>query len=60
MPQRMKSKNNHKIPMTRALIQILKQHCHVTDSDITEALKLQEEKGGDIGSILKMKKVISS
>jgi general secretion pathway protein E len=59
MLQRMKSKSNHKIHMTRALTQILKQHCHVTDGDITDALKIQEEKGGDIGSILKMKKVIS-
>jgi general secretion pathway protein E len=45
--------------MTTSLAQILKQHCHVTDSDIQEALKVQEEKGGDIGSILKTKKVIS-
>ncbi len=45
--------------MTTSLAQILKQHCHVTDSDIQDALRVQEEKGGDIGSILKMKKVIS-
>jgi general secretion pathway protein E len=45
--------------MTTPLTQILKEHCHVTDNDITDALKVQEEKGGDIGSILKMKKVIS-
>jgi len=45
--------------MTQTLTQILVEHCRVTDSDITDALKLQEEKGGDIGSILMMKKVIS-
>ena len=45
--------------MTTSLAQILQQHCHVTDSDIQDALRVQEEKGGDIGSILIMKKVIS-
>jgi len=45
--------------MTQALTQILKEHCGVADSDITEALRVQEEKGGDIGDILMMKKVIS-
>ena len=55
----MHSKSNQKNHMTTPLTQILKQHCHVTDSDILDALKVQEEKGGDIGSILKMKKVIS-
>ncbi len=55
----MHSKSNQKSPMTTPLTQILKQHCHVSDSDIEEALKVQEEKGGDIGSILIIKKVIS-
>ncbi len=45
--------------MRTPLTQILKLHCHVTDSDIQDALRIQAEKGGDIGSILKMKKVIS-
>ena len=45
--------------MTTSLTQILKQHCHVSDDDMLEALKVQEEKGGDIGSILIWKKVIS-
>ena len=45
--------------MTKPLTQILKQHCHVSDDDIMDALKVQAEKGGDIGSILTMKKVIS-
>jgi general secretion pathway protein E len=45
--------------MTTSLTQILKRHCHVSDDDMLEALKLQEEKGGDIGSILIWKKVIS-
>ena len=45
--------------MKTPLTQILKQHCHVSDSDIMDALKVREEKGGDIGSILIMKKVIS-
>ena len=45
--------------MTTSLTQILKQHCHVSDEDIAEALRLKTEKGGDIGSILIMKKVIS-
>jgi general secretion pathway protein E len=45
--------------MIKPLTQILKQHCHVSDDDIMDALKIQEEKGGDIGSILSMKKVIS-
>ncbi len=45
--------------MSTPLTQILKQHCHVSDSEILDALRVQEEKGGDIGSILKMKKVIS-
>jgi general secretion pathway protein E len=45
--------------MTTSLTQILKQHCHVSDDDMLEALKVKEEKGGDIGSILIWKKVIS-
>ena len=55
----MHSRSNRKNPMTTSLTQILKQHCHVSDNDIQEALKVQEEKGGDIGSILIIKKVIS-
>jgi len=45
--------------MTTSLSQILKQHGHVSDDDIAEARRVQEEKGGDIGNILKKKKVIS-
>jgi general secretion pathway protein E len=45
--------------MTTSLNQILQQHCHVSDDDMLEALRVQEEKGGDIGSILILKKVIS-
>lgn len=55
----MHSKSKQKTHMPTPLTKILKQHCHVTDSDIIEALKLQQEKGGDIGSILITKKVIS-
>ena len=45
--------------MTTSLPQILKQHCHVSDNDIMDALRVREEKGGDIGSILTLKKVIT-
>jgi len=45
--------------MTASLSKILKQSCQISDEDIQEALRIQEEKGGDIGSILTRKKVIT-
>jgi general secretion pathway protein E len=45
--------------MTASLRKILQQSCQISDEDIQEALRIQEEKGGDIGSILTRKKVIT-
>ena len=45
--------------MSTALSHILKQQSHVSDSDLEEARKIVEEKGGDLGSILIQRKVIT-
>ena len=45
--------------MTVSLTEILKQQSHISDADLQEALKVVEEKGGEVGSILIQKKVIS-
>ncbi len=45
--------------MTASLSHILKQQSQVSDTDLQEALKVVAEKGGDLGSILIQRKVIS-
>jgi len=45
--------------MPNRLIQILQAHCGVSDEQLDAALKIQAEKGGRIGVILKKKKIIT-
>jgi general secretion pathway protein E len=45
--------------MTVPLSQILKQQSQISDTDMEEALKIVAEKGGDLGSLLIQKKMIT-
>jgi len=45
--------------MPKNLIQIIQTHCGVSDEQLDTALKIQAEKGGRIGIILKNKKIIT-
>jgi general secretion pathway protein E len=45
--------------MPKNLIQIIQTHCGVSDEQLEGALKIQAEKGGRIGIILKNKKIIT-
>ncbi|MBW2296517.1 MAG: hypothetical protein JRF32_02765, partial [Deltaproteobacteria bacterium] len=45
--------------MMQQLTQILKSQFNIAESDLSEALKIKDEKGGDVGDILLDKMLIS-
>ncbi len=46
-------------PSTNRLSEIIRDHCGVSEEQMAAALKIQAEKGGRLGAILKKKKIIT-